>query len=81
MSACHGKVLGWLAGSVCAFGLLFSQTPGTPLPPIQTNKHTVDGKHATEDEFVTNFSMAQKRLQEAVPAALDFVFGRTVQDL
>jgi len=78
--ACHGKVLGWLAGSVCAFGLLSSQTPGTP-PSPHPNKRTVDGKHATEDEFVTNFSMAQKRLQEAVPAALDFVFGRTVQDL
>lgn len=41
----------------------------------------VDGKHATEDEFVANFSMAQKRLQEAVPAALDFVLGRDLEDL
>lgn len=41
----------------------------------------MDGKHATEDEFVANFSMAQKRLQEAVPAALDFVMGRALQEL
>lgn len=61
----------------------------TPEPKL-THKHTptdpcpglaVDGKHATEDEFVANFSMAQKRLQEAVPAALDFVLGRDIQDL
>lgn len=41
----------------------------------------VDGKHATEDEFVANFSMAQKRLQEAVPAALDFLLGKRLEEL
>jgi hypothetical protein len=41
----------------------------------------VDGKHATEDEFVANFSMAQKRLQEAVPAALDFILGKRLEEL
>ncbi|GAB5030143.1 Hypothetical protein NocV09_00202760 [Nannochloropsis oceanica] len=41
----------------------------------------VDGKHATEDEFVANFSMAQKQLQKSVPAALDFILGKRLADL
>ncbi len=43
--------------------------------------NTVDGKHATEDEFVANFSMAQKRLKEAVLAALEFVVGTQLDEL
>jgi hypothetical protein len=42
---------------------------------------TVDGKHATEDEFVANFSMAQKQLQKSVPAALDFILGKRLAEL
>ena len=42
---------------------------------------TVDGKHATEDEFVANFSMAQKQLQKSVPAALDFIMGKRLAEL
>lgn len=41
----------------------------------------VDGAHATEEEFVANFAMAQRRLQEAVPATLDYVLGRSLEEL
>ena len=53
----------------------------SPTYSIYPSSLTVDGKHATEDEFVANFSMAQKRLQEAVPAALDFILGKRLEEL
>lgn len=61
----------------CMSACLGLSTHFKPFIPI----NPVDGKHATEDEFVANFSMAQKRLQEAVPATLDFIKGRDLQDL
>jgi len=42
---------------------------------------TVDGDHPTEDEFLKNFAMAQNRLQEAMPTVLDFVMGKTLDQL
>jgi hypothetical protein len=41
----------------------------------------VDGEHPTEDEFLANFSMAQQCLQKAMPATLDFVLGKTFEQL
>jgi hypothetical protein len=41
----------------------------------------VDGDHPTEEEFVKNFAMAQQKLQAAIPATLDFVFGKRIDEL
>jgi hypothetical protein len=41
----------------------------------------VDGGHPTAEEFTANFSMAQQRLQEAMPRTLDFVLGRSMNQL
>lgn len=41
----------------------------------------MDGDHPTEEEFLANFAMAQERLQEAIPATLDFVLGKRIDEL
>lgn len=41
----------------------------------------VDGEHPTEEEFLRNFAMAQEKLQQAMPATLDFVLGKRFDEL
>jgi 5'-methylthioadenosine nucleosidase len=53
----------------------------TPFLGVKVVTDIVDGDRPTEEEFLENLLTASKRLQEALPLVLDYVSGKSHEEL
>lgn len=52
-----------------------------PFLAVKVVTDIVDGDRPTQEEFFENLAAASNALQEAVPKIIDFVLGKTVDEL
>eukprot|EP00929_Paragymnodinium_shiwhaense_P112840 TRINITY_DN81108_c0_g1_i1.p1 TRINITY_DN81108_c0_g1~~TRINITY_DN81108_c0_g1_i1.p1 ORF type:complete len:252 (+),score=56.83 TRINITY_DN81108_c0_g1_i1:119-874(+) len=65
----------------CAAIAWAAELCSTPMLALKVVTDIVDGEHPTQDEFLKNLATAAESLQKAVPAALDFIAGKSAEEL